>query len=91
MMWRETFWSGGMWIFPIVGLTVFLVMVYVFLTRIAGAGGSWCGRDSRDTGSPRDPSPLDILKIRYAKGEIDREEFERMKRDIGDDGDGKGR
>ena len=27
-------------------------------------------------------SPLDILKMRYAKGEIVREEYERMKRDL---------
>ena len=27
-------------------------------------------------------SPLDILKKRYARGEIDRETFERMKRDL---------
>jgi uncharacterized membrane protein len=31
-------------------------------------------------------SPLEILKIRYAKGEISREEFERMNKDVTENG-----
>lgn len=31
-------------------------------------------------------SAVDILKARYAKGELTREEFERMKRDLGEPG-----
>ncbi len=50
-------------------------IVYLF-RRSRGYTGSFGG------GSPED-SPLDILKKRYAKGEIDKEEFERMKKDLG--------
>ena len=31
-----------------------------------------------------DESPSDILKLRFAKGEITKEEFEQMKKDIED-------
>ncbi|HYW84306.1 MAG TPA: SHOCT domain-containing protein [Spirochaetia bacterium] len=32
---------------------------------------------------PREESPLDILQKRYARGEIDKEQYEEMKRNIG--------
>lgn len=36
----------------------------------------------KQTGIPEKHNPLDILKVRFVKGEITREEFESMKRDI---------
>ena len=73
------FWGGGMWIFPIIGLIVFLFVIYFVLTRIFPGGGTTGGR------SGGEQFPLEILKIRYAKGDISREEFERMKKDISED------
>ncbi len=80
------FWGGGMWVFPIVGLIVFLFVVYFLFTRVFTGGGIRGGWSGPGTGNPGTQTPLDILKTRYAKGEITREEFERMKKDIGEDG-----
>jgi len=67
---------GYGWIYMLLG-TLFIVgvvLLIVWMVRQSGAGS---------TGSSnREETALDILKKRYAKGEIDIEEFERMKRDI---------
>jgi len=43
----------------------------------------WLSDRDRSGGAGKAPqTPLDILKARYARGEISREEFERMKRDM---------
>jgi len=34
--------------------------------------------------SPGEASALDILKARYAKGDLTREQFDQMKRDLGE-------
>lgn len=80
------FWGGGMWIFPVIGLVVFLFVIYFLFTRVFSGGGPFCGWGGQGGGTQGPQSPLEILKTRYAKGEINREEFERMKKDIGEDG-----
>jgi len=63
---------GGMW--PLSVLFWILIIVGVVLII------RWL--TARD-GQGKAASPLNILKTRYAKGEIDKETFEMMKRDIG--------
>jgi len=81
------FWGGGiMWIFPLIGLVVFLFIIYFVFTRGFGGSGPFGGWGGQGGGNPGLQSPTDVLKMRYAKGEISREEFERMKKDISESG-----
>ncbi len=72
--------GGFGWIFMLVfwGLIVWGIIA---LTRGCSGRGYMCGRDHSD--DAREKSPLEILKERYAKGEIDKKEFEEKKKDLG--------
>lgn len=64
------------WIYMILGmlLIVGIVLLIVWLVRQSSTGS---------TGSiEKGETALDILKKRYAKGEISKEDYERMKSDI---------
>ena len=61
---------GWMWLWSIVGLAVLVVLVWA----IARAAGSSAPRG--------DDSPEAILKRRYARGELDREDYERRLNDL---------
>jgi putative membrane protein len=78
----EHFWWGGWWMFPmampLVMIIAALVVVYFLFGRDSYRPPCWdC------TPSGREPEkPHDILKKRYAGGEIKKEEIEQMKKDL---------
>ncbi len=43
---------------------------------------SQTGRDQGAADRPRDKTPLEIVQERYARGEIERDEYEQKKRDL---------
>ena len=71
--WGDAWWHGGMWLIPLIMLTMMLAVVYFVFGR-----GGW--RPPR--GSERSETALDILKKRYARGEISKAEFEQVKKDL---------
>lgn len=71
--WGDTWWHGGMWIYPLIMLTIMLLVIYLVFAR-GGWRPPWSGT--------RSETALEILKKRYARGEISKEEFEQIKQDL---------
>lgn len=71
--------GGGMgWGFGGLLMILFVVVAVVAVAILfKGFSGSTRGIDS-----PRAKSPLDVLKERYARGDIGREEFEQKRQDL---------
>jgi len=66
-----TYGYGGGFMWLIVLVLVGIVIYFLFqISKSKGSDGSII------------ETPLDILKKRYAKGEIDKEEFDRKKKDL---------
>lgn len=77
---REDFNSGLMWFIPLICMGIFLVLFLTF--RKGGVGPFSCRSGQFNNSDNKNSSAIDILKNRYAKGEISKEEFDRVKRDI---------
>jgi putative membrane protein len=75
---------GGGWWGPAYGVFGWLFMVLFWVLIIVGAVliVRWLMDPARSTGSAPQETALEILRRRYAKGEIDKEQFEAMKRDL---------
>ncbi len=87
-MFPEGFGTSGMWwIFPIIGLAVMMIFMFFMFGR-GRIKPPWKNseRESGPSGQDFNKEPetvLEILKKRYAKGEISKEEFDQMKNDLG--------
>lgn len=83
---RSSDWGWGahpmMWMWGAGGLVMMTIMVVFWTVLITGLVLliRWLVRQARDA---RPDSALQILRERYARGEINRDEFEARKRDLG--------
>ncbi|MFH0773358.1 MAG: hypothetical protein V1922_03535 [bacterium] len=86
MYYHSSFWPGGAIALVInVLFWAAIVFLFVFLFRkISGSHAGCCGmHGGHDQLEVEDmPTYLDIIKERYAKGEIDKKQFEELKKDL---------
>jgi putative membrane protein len=66
-------WWGGMIVGPIMMIAFVVLMVLAIAWALRATGLGWHSDRKR-------PSPLDILKDRLARGEIDRAEYEEQRK-----------
>lgn len=82
MGWHGWGMGGGGW-FGMILFWILAILAIVWLVRNLDLGSLW--RDRKD-GQPPQPAAEDramsTLRERYARGEIDADEFERRKRDL---------
>lgn len=77
-------WNGGWygWFFgPIMMIVFIAVAVVVVVLLVRWLGGAGHGSTSH---GPLGKTPLDILKERFARGEIDKQEYEERRRVLGE-------
>lgn len=85
MSWGNAMGAGmaWMWIFPVLFLMGLALFSGVFLR---GMRGSPCGRppdeETRRADSISEETPKEILDRRYARGEITREQYLEMRKDL---------
>ncbi len=70
---------GAMLLGPVMMIAVLAAVVFVVVLIIRWLGGETPGRPSRS-----ENSALDILRERFARGEIDKDEFEQKRRALDD-------
>jgi uncharacterized membrane protein len=92
--WRDTTWPAFSWIFPLLCFAMMAVM-FLFMTRTGGMGCMGRGRPTDGSGfhdstkrpwSERSTPALEILNERFARGEIDKQEYEEKKTVIASSG-----
>ena len=75
-------WWGGGWYAMILG-PLFMILVLAVVIAVAVLFVRWAGGQGLAT-TPSHRTPLDILKERFARGEINKDEFEERRRVIGE-------
>lgn len=73
---HPVWWMWGAWG---IGMGLLMLVFWGLVIAVIALGIRWLVRQGREPGSSR---ALDILRERYARGEINKDEFEAKRRDL---------
>ena len=72
---------GGIWLFPMIMFGIMIIFFFLFFRR-GGCRPPWWNPGEHHRKDGETDTVLEILKKRYTKGEITKDEFEQMKKVI---------
>jgi len=73
--WTKSWLLAGLWgIIWIMGWVIIIIVLIFFI--------KWLAQQSKSESKEKEETAIEILKKRYARGEINKEEFERIKKDL---------
>ena len=89
MYYQASFWPQGV-IALVINILVWGLIIYLvmhLIHKLSGNHGGCCGmhRGHDHSEERNDPSYLDIVKMRYAKGEINKKEYDELKKEFSDE------
>lgn len=67
---------GWMWLMPVFGIVFLGLIIWAIVAAVRSSS------ESRGSDSSKADSALEVLKKRYARGEINKEEYEEKKKDL---------
>jgi putative membrane protein len=84
--WRYGIWGmmgpgimagfGWMWLMPVFGIVFLGLIIWAIVASVRSSG------ESKGSDSSKADSALEVLKKRYARGEINKEEYEEKKKGL---------
>ena len=81
-MGHECFWGGGMWVLPALTPIIMVILLLIIVYLVFGQARFRTPRGPDNGRMESSETAIEMVKKRYAKGDIEKEEFERIKKDI---------